>query len=72
MSTPRIACSEMSLIITNHTLNQTRAMELFVSDPEPLSPGPDPIKLFLASIEATLKFQPIREPQTGHVTALIG
>ena len=35
-------------------------------------PGPDPIKLFSASIEATLKFQPIREATTGDMTSLIG
>ena len=33
-----------------------------------MGPGPDPIKHFLASIEATLKFQPIREATIGHVT----
>ena len=30
------------------------------SDTAFLTPGPDPIKLFLASNYATLKFQPIR------------
>jgi len=34
--------------------------------------GPGPIKLLLASIEATLKHQPIREIEKGHVTTLIG
>ena len=35
------------------------------------APGPNPIKVFSASIEATLKFQPMREPKTGRMTALI-
>jgi len=34
--------------------------------------GPNPIKLFSASIYATLKKQPIREAQRGRVTTLIG
>ena len=37
-----------------------------------LTSGPDPIKIFSASIEATLKFQPMREPQTGCMTVPIG
>ena len=36
-----------------------------------LNAGPDPIKLFLAPIEATLKFQPIREATIGHQTDMI-
>ena len=35
-------------------------------------PGPNPIKLFSASIYATLKRQPIREAQRGLLTTLIG
>ena len=34
--------------------------------------GPNPIKLFSASIYPTLKRQPIREAQRGRVTTLIG
>jgi len=37
-----------------------------------LKPGPYPVKLFSASIEATLLFEPIRGAQKGHVTHLIG
>ena len=37
-----------------------------------LKPANNPIKLFSASIEATLKFQPIREALTGDMTSLIG
>ena len=37
-----------------------------------MRPGPNPIKLFSASIYATLKRQPIREAQRGRVTTLIG
>ena len=35
-------------------------------------PGPNPIKLFSASIYTTLKRQPIRVAQRGRVTTLIG
>ena len=35
-------------------------------------PGPDPIKLILCVIYSTLNFWTIREPKTGHTTALIG
>ena len=35
-------------------------------------PGNDTIKLFSASFEAKLKFNPIRNASTGHVTTLIG
>ena len=34
--------------------------------------GPDPIKVFSASIDATLKFQPIKEGRSGHEANLIG
>ena len=37
-----------------------------------MNPGPNPIKLFSASIYAMLKRQPIREAQRGRVTTLIG
>ena len=35
-------------------------------------PGPNPIKLFSASIYATLKRQPTREAERGRVITLIG
>ena len=37
-----------------------------------MRPGPDPIKIFSVSIEASLKFEPIRKGYNGRVTTLIG
>ena len=37
-----------------------------------MKPGPNPIKVFSASIDATLKFQPIREGWSGLMANLIG
>ena len=37
-----------------------------------LCSGPNPMKDFSASIDATLKFQPIREGWSGHLANLIG
>ena len=49
-----------------------KSIELWTKRPEFPVPGPDPIKLFTASVYATLKRQPIREAQGGCVTILIG
>ena len=57
---------EIKLLVSMISINCLFTTSLL---PALFQPGPDPIKLFLAPIEATLKFQQIRMRKADHMTS---